>query len=94
MELPHLVVGGHAPLATERSNACRSGSGALEDEKRRLKKLPAEAMLDNAALKDTLGKKTTDVCGAAPSALRVCKKLARPINRAKDNKNAIATRFG
>jgi putative transposase len=28
----------------------------LEDENRRLKKLPAEAMLDNAALKDLLGK--------------------------------------
>jgi len=29
---------------------------ALEDENRRLKKLLAEAMLDNAALKDILGK--------------------------------------
>src|SRR5579864_8745387 len=29
----------------------------LEDENRRLKKLLAEAMLDNAALKDILGKK-------------------------------------
>jgi putative transposase len=29
---------------------------ALEDENRRLKKLLAEAMLDNAALKDLLGK--------------------------------------
>lgn len=29
---------------------------ALEDEKRRLKKLLAESMLDNAALKDILGK--------------------------------------
>jgi putative transposase len=29
---------------------------SLEDEKRRLKKLLAEAMLDNAALKDILGK--------------------------------------
>ena len=29
---------------------------SLEDENRRLKKLPAEAMLDNAALKDLLGK--------------------------------------
>ncbi len=29
---------------------------ALEDENRRLKKLLAEAMLDNAALKDVLGK--------------------------------------
>jgi putative transposase len=28
----------------------------LEDENRRLKKLLAEAMLDNAALKDLLGK--------------------------------------
>ncbi len=28
----------------------------LEDENRRLKKLLAEAMLDNAALKDILGK--------------------------------------
>jgi putative transposase len=28
---------------------------ALEDENRRLKKLLAEAMLDNAALKDMLG---------------------------------------
>jgi putative transposase len=30
--------------------------GGLEDENRRLKKLLAEAMLDNAALKDLLGK--------------------------------------
>src|ERR1700720_4455007 len=30
---------------------------ALEDENRRLKKLLAESMLDNAALKDILGKK-------------------------------------
>ena len=29
---------------------------ALEDENRRLKKLLAESMLDNAALKDILGK--------------------------------------
>jgi putative transposase len=29
---------------------------SLEDEKRRLKKLLAESMLDNAALKDLLGK--------------------------------------
>jgi putative transposase len=29
----------------------------LEDEKTRLKRLLAEAMLDNAALKDLLGKK-------------------------------------
>jgi hypothetical protein len=29
---------------------------ALEDENRRLKKLQAESMLDNAALKDLLGK--------------------------------------
>jgi putative transposase len=29
---------------------------ALEDENRRLKRLPAESMLDNAALKDLLGK--------------------------------------
>jgi putative transposase len=29
---------------------------ALDDENRRLKKLLAEAMLDNAALKDLLGK--------------------------------------
>jgi putative transposase len=29
---------------------------SLEDENRRLKKLLAEAMLDNAALKDILGK--------------------------------------
>jgi putative transposase len=29
---------------------------SLEDEKRRLKKLLAEALLDNAALKDLLGK--------------------------------------
>ena len=29
---------------------------SLEDENRRLKKLLAEAMLDNAALKDLLGK--------------------------------------
>jgi putative transposase len=29
---------------------------ALEDENRRLKRLLAEAMLDNAALKDLLGK--------------------------------------
>ena len=29
---------------------------ALEDENRRLKKLLAESMLDNAALKDLLGK--------------------------------------
>ena len=36
----------------------------LEDENRRLKKLLAEAMLDNAALKDILGK-TADACGAA-----------------------------
>jgi putative transposase len=30
---------------------------SLEDENRRLKKLLAEAMLDNVALKDLLGKK-------------------------------------
>jgi len=30
---------------------------ALEDENTRLKRLPADAMLDNAALKDLLGKK-------------------------------------
>src|SRR2546430_17465046 len=36
----------------------------LEDENRRLKKLLAEAMLDNAALKDILGK-TAEACGAA-----------------------------
>jgi putative transposase len=36
---------------------------SLEDENRRLKKLWAEAMLDNAALKDILGK-TADACGA------------------------------
>src|SRR5271165_5605378 len=35
----------------------------LEDENRRLKKLLAEAMLDNAALKDILGK-TGEACGA------------------------------
>jgi hypothetical protein len=29
---------------------------SLEDENRRLKKLPAEAMPDHAALKDPLGK--------------------------------------
>jgi putative transposase len=34
----------------------------LEDENRRLKKLLAEAMLDNAALKDILGK-TAEACG-------------------------------
>ena len=38
----------------EVSEACRLKS--LEDENRRLKKLLAEAMLDNAALKDLLGK--------------------------------------
>lgn len=37
---------------------------ALEEENRRLKKLLAEAVLDNAALKDLLGK-TADACGAA-----------------------------
>jgi putative transposase len=37
---------------------------ALEEENRRLKKLLAESMLDNAALKDILGK-TTDACGTA-----------------------------
>ena len=30
---------------------------ALEDENTRLKRLPADAMLDNAALKDLVGKK-------------------------------------
>ena len=34
--------------------------GSLEDENRRLKKLPAEALLDNAALKGLRGK---NVCG-------------------------------
>jgi putative transposase len=37
---------------------------ALEEENRRLKKLLAESMLDNAALKDLLGK-TSEACGAA-----------------------------
>lgn len=37
---------------------------ALEEENRRLKKLLAEAVLDNAALKDLLGK-AADACGAA-----------------------------
>lgn len=37
---------------------------SLEDENRRLKKLLAEAVLDNAALKDLLGK-NADACGAA-----------------------------
>ena len=37
----------------------------LEDENRRLKKLLAESMLDVAALKDMLGKKTDPVCGIA-----------------------------
>src|SRR5579863_9274483 len=36
---------------------------ALEDENRRLKKRRAESMLDNAALKDRLGK-TSEACGA------------------------------
>src|ERR1700676_3494640 len=36
---------------------------SLEDETRRLKKLLAESMLDNAALKDLLGK-TSEACGA------------------------------
>ena len=36
---------------------------ALEDENRRLKRLLAESMLDNAALKDLLGK-TSEACGA------------------------------
>src|SRR5271170_1050786 len=36
---------------------------ALEDENRRLKKLLAESMLDNAALKDILGK-TAEACGS------------------------------
>jgi hypothetical protein len=36
---------------------------SLEDENRRLKKLPAESMLDEAALKDLLGK-TFEACGA------------------------------
>jgi len=36
----------------------------LEDENRRLKKLLAEAMLDNAALMDILGK-TAEACSAA-----------------------------
>jgi putative transposase len=39
---------------------------SLEDENRRLKKLLAEAMLDNAALKDLLGK-TARACGATRS---------------------------
>ena len=39
---------------------------SLEDENRRLKKLLAESMLDNAALKDLLGK-TEIACGAAGS---------------------------
>ena len=36
----------------------------LEDENRRLKKLLAEAMLDNAALKD-LSEKTAKACGTS-----------------------------
>ena len=39
---------------------------SLEDENRRLKKLLAEAMLDNAALKDLL-RKTVRACGATRS---------------------------
>jgi putative transposase len=39
---------------------------SLEDENRRLKKLLAEAMLDNAALKD-LVEKTARACGATRS---------------------------
>lgn len=39
---------------------------ALEDENRRLKRLLAESLLDNAALKDLLGK-TSKACGAARS---------------------------
>ncbi len=38
---------------------------SLEDENRRLKKLLAEAMLDNAALK-TCSEKTAEACGATP----------------------------
>jgi GSH-dependent disulfide-bond oxidoreductase len=38
---------------------------ALEVENRRLKKLLADALLDNAALKDRLGKITSEVCGTA-----------------------------
>jgi len=37
---------------------------SLEDDNRRLKKLLAEAMLDNAGLRNLL-KKTGDACGAA-----------------------------
>src|SRR5712672_2968826 len=41
---------------------------SLEDENRRLKRLLAESMLDNAALKDLLGsEKTSEACGAASS---------------------------
>jgi putative transposase len=39
---------------------------ALEDENRRLKRLRADSLLDNAALKDILGK-TFEACGAASS---------------------------
>ena len=39
---------------------------ALEDENRRLKRLLADSLLDNAALKDLLGK-TSEACGAARS---------------------------
>ena len=45
---------GHNSKGLEVSEARRLKS--LEDENRRLKKLLAEAMLDNAALKDILGK--------------------------------------
>ena len=43
---------------------------ALEDENRRLKKLLAESMLDNAALKDLLGR-TAEACGAKAALRRL-----------------------
>jgi hypothetical protein len=57
----------HMPLNKTASGACLRFGGmdvsearrleALEDENTRLKRLLADAMLDNSALKDLLGKK-------------------------------------
>lgn len=49
----HLQANITGPLASHR-NWCEK---ALEDENTRLKRLLADAMLDNAALKDLVGKK-------------------------------------
>ena len=52
---PSIPLSGKQSTAGSRSQR-RRRLKSLEDENRRLKKLLAESMLDNAALKDLLGK--------------------------------------